>query len=411
MGKITDKKTMTETIPDKDPAETSHIPVNTYQIKDITAESFFSKPVYLDEHFILTSPEMPFSKALREILHQWKFQEVFSEGIPVQRNILDEDSNADVFSDSTVQSDQKKIKQAEEFYTDFEEFVQKLFMTASLGENIDFKVVVEEIKRACEVIKEDRRYLLRVHKSPQKESKNYLVSHSVQSTIISIIIGLYLKLPNHKLLELGVAALLHEIGMFSLPSRIYLSDRPLSLQEKKLILNHPVLGYHLLKNCDFPLPVTLGTLEHHERENGTGYPRHLTGDKISLYGKIIAVACSYEAISTKRPHKEAKDEYTGMLELLKNEGKQYDDTIVRALVYSLSIYPIGLHVLLSNDWKAQVVDVNPENPKFPVVQIYEESTTDGRTKLLQTSPDGVYIVRPLAREETHIIQGGPNASD
>jgi HD-GYP domain-containing protein (c-di-GMP phosphodiesterase class II) len=403
MEKITDKKIMTETMPDKAPAETTHIQVNTYPIKDIKAESFFSKPVYLDERFVLTAPEMPFSKALIESLHQWKFKEVFSEGVPVERNILDENSNADVFSDSTVQSDQKKIKQAEEFYTDLEEFVQKLFMTASLGESIDFKVVVEEIKSACEVIKEDRRYLLRVHKSSKKESKNYLVAHSVQSTIISIIIGLYLKLPNHKLLELGVAALLHEIGMFNLPPQIYLSNRTLSLQEKKLILNHPILGYQMLKNFNFPLPFTLGALEHHERENGTGYPRKLTGDKISIYGKIIAVACSYEAISSKRPHKEAKDGYMGMLELLKNEGKPYDDTIVRALVYSLSLYPIGLHVLLSNNWKAQVVDVNPEDPKFPIVQIYDEPTPDGRTKLLQTSPEGIYIIRPLNREEAYKV--------
>jgi len=111
------------------------------------------------------------------------------------------------------------------------------------------------------------------------------------------------------------------------------------------------------------------------------------------------VACSYEALSAQRPHKEAKDGYTGMLELLKNEGKQYDDTIVRALVFSLSIYPIGLYVLLSSGRKGQVVDVNPENPRFPIVQIFGELTPDGKNKILETSQDGISIVRPLTREE------------
>jgi HD-GYP domain-containing protein (c-di-GMP phosphodiesterase class II) len=270
----------------------------------------------------------------------------------------------------------------------------------AISNDLNFKSVAEKIKAACDIIKEDRRFLLRVQKAPaQGSDENYLASHAVKSTIIAIIIGYYLKLPNHRLIELGVGALLHEIGMIKLPPQIYLSKRPLNPQERKAILTHPILGYNMLKSFDFPLTVGLAALEHHERENGGGYPQKLTADKISLYAKIIAVACSYEALSTKRPHKEAKDGYTGMLELLKNEGKQYDETIVRALVFSLSIYPIGLYVLLSSGRKGQVVDVNPENPRFPIVQIFGELTPDGKNKTIQTSQEGISIVRPLTREE------------
>ncbi|MDR0448695.1 MAG: HD-GYP domain-containing protein, partial [Treponema sp.] len=83
----------------------------------------------------------------------------------------------------------------------------------------------------------------------------------------------------------------------------------------------------------------------------------------------------------------------------KNEGKQYDDTIVKALVFSLSIYPIGLHVLLSNGKKGLVVDVNPEHPKFPMVQIFGELNPDGKNKVIETSPDKVHITRPLHKHE------------
>jgi len=88
-----------------------------------------------------------------------------------------------------------------------------------------------------------------------------------------------------------------------------------------------------------------------------------------------------------------------MLELLKNEGKQYDETVVRALVLSLSIYPIGLYVLLSNGKKGQVIDVNPETPRFPIVQIFGETTPDGKIKTMQTAQDGITITRPLNRSE------------
>jgi HD-GYP domain-containing protein (c-di-GMP phosphodiesterase class II) len=297
-------------------------------------------------------------------------------------------------------SDGDKLKRAEEFYTSFQKYVENLFTQVAIKNELVFKSVAEKVKVACDIIREDRRFLMRVQKDTEPAAdQNYLASHAVRSTIIAIIIGTYLKLPTFRLIELGVAALLHEIGMIKLPPQVYLSKRPLNPQERKAILTHPVLSYNVLKSFDFPLVISLAVLEHHERENGTGYPQKLTGDKISLYAKIIAVACSYEALSTKRPHKEAKDGYTGMLELLRNEGKQYDDTVVRALVFSLSIYPIGLYVLLSNGKKGQVVDVNPENPRCPIVQVFGDLTPDGKNKTLETSPNGVSIVRPMTREE------------
>jgi len=382
--------------------ETTSKKMKKYAIKSITPEHFFSEPVYLDKQFILMAPEMPFSKAMIKALEEWEFTEVYSAGDPMENYVAKgaSPSESGDFTGISTLSDGDKILQAEEFYAGFVKFVDNIFAQAALKNDISFNSVAEKVKTACDIIREDRRFLLRVQKNNlSSPNDNYLASHAVKSTIISLIIGYYLKLPTHRLIELGVAALLHEIGMIKLPAQIYLSKRPLQPQEQKAILTHPILSFNLLKSYDFPLTVTLAVLEHHERENGTGYPRKLSGDRISLYAKIIAVACSYEAISAQRPHKEAKDGYTGMLELLKNEGKQYDDTVVRALVYSLSIYPIGLYVFLSSGKKGQVVDVNPENPRFPIVQIFGELTPDGKNKVIETSQDGISIIRPLSREE------------
>jgi len=373
-----------------------------HKIKELKPNCYFSKPVYLDKSFILTAPEIPFSNELIKLIDKWNYKTVQSDGEASVEYVKEGEEasvniNENIFSQ---QSDADKLKKAQDFYSNFLSSMEKIFIRASVSDELDEKTVTNKIKEIYEYIKEDRRFLMRVIKDIEPaEGKNYVVSHSVRSTIIAIIIGTYLKLPGHRLIELGVAALMHEAGMLKLPSNIYLSQRALTPQEQKAIFTHPVLGYSMLKSFNFPLPVCLAALEHHERENGTGYPRKLPSDKISLYSKIIAVACSYEALSSKRPHKEAKDGYTGMLELLKNEGKQYDDTIVRALVLSLSIYPIGLYVLLSNDKKGQVVDVNPENPRFPIVQIFGEFTPDGKIKTMQTAPDTLTIVRPLKRTE------------
>jgi len=372
-----------------------------YLTKDILVGSFFSAPVYLDEKFILTAPEVAFSPELIKTIQAWEFRQIYSDGEPREEysGSAEELTGNEGLTEKSLLSDGEEINDAEKFYNDFVKYVESLFTTVAKSKDIHFSGVAQRVKELCDMTRENRRYLLRVMKSDNAEGQTYNASHATKSAIISIIIGFFIKLPPHRLIELGVAALLHEIGMVKLPPQTYMNNRALSPQEKKLIMGHPILSYNILKGFDFPLVVSIAALEHHERENGSGYPQKLTGDKISLYAKIIAVACSYEALTSSRPYKDAKDGYAGMLDLLKNEGKQYDDTVVKALVFSLSIYPIGLYVLLSNGRKGQVIDVNPENPKFPRVQIFGELTPDGKNKVIDTTQEGVHISRPLQKEE------------
>jgi HD-GYP domain-containing protein (c-di-GMP phosphodiesterase class II) len=372
-----------------------------FVLKDIPEGSFFSEPVYLDEHFILTAPEINFSHELLKTIQEWEFRELLSNGEPQEEYSGSEEvvQEAEGIVEKAFLSDGEQLRSAEKFYRDFLKYVESIFTLVATKKELYFSQIAQRVKELCDITKESRRYLLRVMKNDTEEGQNYLASHALKSTIIAIIIGSFIKLPTHRLIELGVAALLHEIGMIKLPPQTYLSKRPLTPQERKLILSHPILSFNILKSFDFPLVVSLAALEHHERENGTGYPQKLSSEKISLYSKIIAVACSYEALTNSRPHKDAKDGYSGMLDLLKNEGKQYDDTIVKALVFSLSIYPIGLYVLLSNGKKGQVVDVNPENPKYPMVLLFGELTPDGKNKIIETSQDGLHIDRPLRKEE------------
>ena len=390
--------------------------MKSFQLKDISPAGYFSKAVYLDSQFILTAPEMPMTSELAKVIDEWGFTEIFSDGDPCDSYSAENSDNTaattsagkePAANDRSATGDLDKIQKAEVFYISFQKYVKTLFAFLPVRNELDFNAVAEKLKEVCDYVRENRRFLMRTQwlTSPVQE-ENQMVSHASRSTIIAIIIGLNLKLQNYRLIELGVAALLHEVGMIKLPQQNYQQNRPLTEQERKLLFAHPLLGYNLLKSYDFPLVICLSALEHHERENGTGYPQRKTGDKISLYSKIIAVACSYEALSSRRPHKEAKDSHTGILELLRNEGKQYDDTIVRALVYSLSIYPIGLYVLLSNDKKGQVVDVDPENPRYPIVEIFGDLLPNGKNRTRQLS-DEFTIVRSLKPEEIEGISIAP----
>jgi HD-GYP domain-containing protein (c-di-GMP phosphodiesterase class II) len=382
--------------------------MNAVSLKDLKPKLFFSKPLFLDEGYVLLSPECPVDDVLIKRLTQWEFRDTYSDGERLDAEHAEaqaaekaaEAATAPVFADGA--GDAEKVSALVAFYTDFTSYVESLFTRFVTKTEIDYRELMERMRGLYEVSSENRRYLLRAQ-SLVPQHKNYLVSHAVRSAVYSIILGSSLKLAPFRLIELGAAAVLHEIGMVRLPPQLYMADRQLSPQERKSITAHPVLGYNLLKERQIPLAVCLAALEHHERLNGSGYPRGLTGDKISLYSRIIMVACSYDAVTAERPYKEAKDGYAGMVDILKNEGKQYDDAVIRALVYSLSIYPIGSRVLLTNGKPAIVVDVNPENPRYPIVQVLGARTPDGKDLVIRTGETSVRILRPLSKEEIEAL--------
>ncbi len=377
--------------------------MNSIPLKDLKPKQFFSKPLFMDEGFVLLAPETPVDENLVKRLTQWEFREMRTEGVPLKEAAAEatlegqgDEAAAAMFPDGA--GDKERVERILAFYSDFATYMESLYTRFVTKTELDYKELSERMKGLCQVIGENKRFLLRAQ-SLAPQHKNYLVSHAVRTSVYSIVLGTTIKLPQFKLIELVTAAALHEIGMVRLPPQLYMAGRLLSPQGKKSITAHPVLGYNLLKERQVPLAVCLAALEHHERVNGTGYPRGLTGEKISLYSKIIMVACSFDAVTANRPYKEAKDGYSGMVDILKNEGKQYDDIVIRALVYSLSIYPIGTQVMLTNGKSAVVVDVNPDNPRYPVVQILGARSPDGKDLVIRTSETSVRVLRPLDKDE------------
>ena len=104
--------------------------------------------------------------------------------------------------------------------------------------------------------------------------------------------------------------------------------------------------------------------------------------------------------SAPRHFRDAHTTYDAMVEMLKNANHQYDDTVVKALLYTLSLYPIGAYVYLSNGKIAQVVDVNPSNQRNPLVQIIGETEPDGSPKTAQTNDTNLKIIRVMNKAES-----------
>lgn len=342
--------------------------MNKIPQKNIINGMVFESPVYLDKDYILLTPEIPVSDSLKQSLLKWDYQELETEGSIVGKESLTTGDSklASAYLDHDAK-EKEGIKKARLFYVEILDAVEKIYERYSRDQHLDLNYITEYIKKMIVMIKENHDYILRL---PDLENynKDYLITHSVKSALLALTIGESLKMPQFKLIELGISALLHEIGMLKLPDNLYNFTRKLSDSEKKALTTHTILGYRLLKEFSLSQDILMGVLQHHERCDGTGYPQQLLAPKISDYAKIISIVCAYDAQISERPHSASRDGYHTLMEMLK-DGSKYDETALRTLLFSISLYPLGSHVILENGSIGVVVHTNKSNPKFPAVKV------------------------------------------
>lgn len=399
--------------------------MSTVKLENLKSDLSFNGDLQFDKNFILLPAKAIVSDDLIKVLTDWNFTEFqCSEEVPDFSSSQEKKQDTKASSESKVSAVKDSVKQAlakaktsewinterskmnsvQIVYNEYMNYINSVYTHYATHKKIDFQELSDTVKDLCVFIKDNKRYVLRITPSAEARSKNFLVIHSMRSTVLAITVGLELHMALSKLIELGISCILHEIGMLRLPPQLYMTDRPLTAAERAQIMTHPHTGFNILKDLEFPLSILLGVLEHHEKENGLGYPRHLPGNKITTYAKIISVACSFEAITAPREYKSERTTFDAMVEMLKNPNGQYDSTVIKALLYSLSLYPIGAYVCLQNGKIGIVTDVSPNNPKNPIVQLANERNEDGTVKAIQTDDNQNRIVRVLSKEEQQQVQ-------
>ncbi len=160
----------------------------------------------------------------------------------------------------------------------------------------------------------------------------FAAGHGESVSKLSTAIAQEMGLSEEQVEGLRVAGIIHDIGKVSLPTEILSKPGAISDAERLLIENHPKMGHDMLKDIKFPWPVAKMVLQHHERMNGTGYPAGLTGDKLMLEAKIMAVADTVDAIMSDRSYRPAKGLENVIEELTKNKGTLYDPKVVDAVL-------------------------------------------------------------------------------
>ncbi len=204
-----------------------------------------------------------------------------------------------------------------------------------------------------------------------KSYDDYTFYHCVNVAVLSVLAGINLEFSREKLVKLAYSALLHDIGKVFIPTDIINKRSALTPDEYALVKKHPKDGYLYLRETYQMTDISArGVLQHHERYNGSGYPKGLVGNDISEFGRIIAVCDVFDALVSDRSYRKGLFAVEAMEYLLGGSGRLFDPEVVRVFSRRVALFPVGTCVLLSNGCTGIVLENFDNFAQRPLLKVF-----------------------------------------
>ncbi|HID23576.1 MAG TPA: HD domain-containing protein [Planctomycetaceae bacterium] len=234
-------------------------------------------------------------------------------------------------------------------------------------------------------------------------SGEYPMQHSLQSSMLAMSIGTTLGLTQDELIELGTGCLVHDLGMLRIDQRIYQSTSILDPIQFLEITKHPTYTFEMIRAMEgLPIGSRMVAYQTHERCNGSGYPRKRKKSQIHYLARIAAVADAFVAMISPRPYRPAYIPYHALEEIIRGTRSHlFDPEVVRALLHTVSLFPIGSYVQMSDGRVGKVIRANGEKYTQPVVELWQPNGLHGPSETVDlTKTPELTITAPLRELES-----------
>lgn len=262
----------------------------------------------------------------------------------------------------------KSEKKFTDVYVDSLDAVRTFMFEAKLGKPLEVSEVSDTVDMLLEQVFDEIDLFKQMRMLKAKD--DYLFTHSVNVSLLCILIGRWLKCDEKGIKNLGTAGLLHDIGKIFIPDEILNKPDKLTDREFEEIKKHTLLGYNLVgQNDGIGTDVANAVLMHHERLDGSGYPIGSKGTQLGFCASVVAVADVYDAITSSRIYSSKQSPYTAAEVLWSESFGKLDARISKIFYDKITSFYIGNEVLLSNNQKGVVVYINPTQPTRPIVMV------------------------------------------
>ncbi|MBF0456466.1 MAG: HD-GYP domain-containing protein [Nitrospirae bacterium] len=248
------------------------------------------------------------------------------------------------------------------------ETIKNVLADVRLGNQIDVETVKQIVPQMTDSIFRNKDALIGL--SRIKSVDEYLFFHSVSVCVLMVSLGHSLDISREEIDQIGVGALLHDIGKVKVNQDILNKPGRLTDDEFGKIKDHVTFGYEILKQIpSIPEPALIVTHQHHERFDGTGYPNKLRGDGLSVYGQMASVVDVYDALTSDRCYHKGMQSTDALRKIFEWSQFHFNPSIVQHFIRCVGVYPIGTLVRLDNHRLGVVIESGKDALTKPKVRV------------------------------------------
>ena len=274
---------------------------------------------------------------------------------------------------------EEEMVQAREILEDTRTVYRKIEEDIKAGKAVEPKSVQKVVSSLVESIVRNPDAVMWLAQLKKRHETTY--EHSMSVSILALTFGRFLGLPEDELNTLGAAALLQDIGKVTLPVELLNKAGKLSVRERELLNKHVDASVAMLSlKKEFPREVIAIVHAHHERYDGSGYPKGLKKSQISLLATVAGMVDTYEAMTSDRPYREAYTSFDALMWIYEQRDAQFPGAIVEQFIQCVGIFPVGSFVALTSGHIGIVVSRNRIHQLKPKVMVLTDAQGKRRRK-------------------------------
>ena len=250
-----------------------------------------------------------------------------------------------------------ELKQAEQVHASLEAGVAEVMQDLQEGKRLDVERLQDGVEAMIDSILRNPSAFTWLREMKYRDTYTY--QHALGCAIWSASFGRHLGLDRSELRTLALGGLLSDIGKSRLPPELLSKEPPLSPEEVEQVRAHVRNGLEILQDVPRLSPETVEIVAtHHERHDGSGYPNGLKGAQIPMFGRIVGLVDSYDAMTAIRPYAENRSPHAAVSELYRHRGTLFQAELVEQFIQHCGIYPIGTLVELTNGTVGVITEVH-----------------------------------------------------